>query len=253
MPAELKSHSQGRTMVLTLYNPTSHNALDTGVYAAGVEALNAAGDNPDIRSVVIVGSGDTFSAATDRPYSQPAGAEAVSSRAEAQDALHLFIDTVDTFPKPVLAAVEGLAAGAGFSLALACDMLVASRTAVFELPQARWGLPPDGGATWHLARALPRNITMEIALLGDRWDAERLYTLGIVNRLSAPGAALQDALLLAEVLNQRAPRVIEATKELLSAAPNSSLANHLAAERDQRLGGVPNAGADANGAPAQRS
>lgn len=222
-------------MVLTLHNPQSRNAMDTGVYAAGVEALNAAGDNPDIRSVVIVGAGGTFSAGSDLQPLHENRANPLQAQADSLDALHLFIDTVNTFPKPVLAAVEGDAFGAGFSLALACDMIVAARDARFALSQGRAGLTPDGGATWQLARALPRNIAAEIALLGEPLTAERLQVLGVVNRLSAPGAALNDALLMADNLNRRAPNVVEATKELLASAPDTNLAVQLGAERAQFL------------------
>lgn len=222
-------------MVLTLHNPQSRNAMDTGVYAAGVEALNAAGDNRDIRSVVIVGWGDTFSAGGDlRPLQEnrtnPSGVQE-----GLLDALHLFIDTVNTFPKPIVAAVEGAALGSAFSLVLACDMIVAAQGAIFALSHGHVGLTPDGGATWQLARALPRNLAAEISLLGDGLTAERLHALGLVNRLSNPGMALSDALLLAETLNQRAPNVVEATKELLAAAPRASLAEQLHAERVQFL------------------
>lgn len=202
------------------------------MYAAGVEALNAAGDNADIRSVVIVGEGSTFCAGGNLQRLQANRALAPQVQAESIDALNLFIDTVSTFPKPVIAAVEGAAAGAGFSLALACDMIVAAHDSVFALSHARIGLSPDGGATWHLMQALSRNMALEIALLGDRMPAARLHTLGLVNRLSAPGAALSDALALAETLNQRAPNAVEATKELLNGAAHSTLPRQLVAERD---------------------
>jgi enoyl-CoA hydratase/carnithine racemase len=232
MPAELKSHTHGHTMVLTLQNPQFRNALEPAMYAAGVEALNAAGDNTDIRSVVIVGEGSTFCAGGNLQRLQANRALAPAVQAESIDALNLFIDTISTFPKPVIAAVEGAAAGAGFSLALACDMIVAAHDAVFALSHARIGLSPDGGATWHLAQALTRNMALEIALLGDRLSAERLHTLGLVNRLSSPGSALADALALAETLNRRAPNAIESTKELLASAARSTLPRQLVAERD---------------------
>lgn len=232
MPAELRSSSHGQTMVLTLHNPEFRNALDPGMYAAGVEALNAAGDNPEVRSVVIVGAGGTFCAGGNLLRLQENRARERSVQADSIDALNSWIDAISTFPKPVLAAVEGAAAGAGFSLALACDMIVSARDAIFALSHGRIGLSPDGGATWHLARALPRNLALEIALLADRIPAERLYAMGLVNRLAPPGEALEDALALAQALNERAPNAVASTKELLAAAPQASLERHLAAERD---------------------
>lgn len=243
MPAELKSSSHGQTMVLTLNNPEYRNALDPGMYAAGVEALNAAGDNPEIRSVVIVGEGSTFCAGGNLQRLQDNRARDRSVQSESIDALNLWIDTLSTFPKPVIAAVEGAAAGAGFSLALACDMIVAARDAIFALSHGRVGLSPDGGATWHLARALPRNLAHEIAMLADRLGAERLYEMGLVNRLAAPGHAFSDALALAEELNRRAPNALTSAKELLSAASQTTLARHLEAERDHFVANLHHANA----------
>ena len=222
-------------MVLTLHNIQADNTMDTGVYAAGVEALNAAGDNHDIRSVVIVGAGNTFSAGLDLQRLTENRSKAREMQADALDAFHHFIETINTFPKPVVAAVEGSAAGAGFSLVLACDLVVAARNAVFSTSNGRIGLMPDGGTIWHLARSLPRSTAIEIALLGETLTAERLHALGIVNRLSTPGSALHDALLLSELLNQRAPMVVEATKEMLTAAGHNTLGGQLATEREQLL------------------
>ena len=222
-------------MVLTLHNPQSRNAMDTGVYAAGVEALNAAGDNHDIRSVVVAGSGNTFSAGPDLQLLRDNRSKPRELQADSLDAFHLFIETVNTFPKPVIAAVEGVASGAGFSLALACDMIIAARDAVFLMPDGGIGFAPDGGAIWHLARSLPRATAIEIALLGAELPAERLHALGVVNRLSSQGFALRDALSLAEALNRRAANVVEATKEMLGAALQTTLSDHLAAGREQFL------------------
>ncbi|WPB58213.1 oxepin-CoA hydrolase, alternative type [Xylophilus sp. GOD-11R] len=248
MPADLRSSTHGQTMVLTLHNPEFRNALDPAMYAAGVEALNAAGDNPEVRSVILVGEGDTFCAGGNLQRLLAGREGPAAAQAESVDALHSWIDTIATFPKPVIAAVEGAAAGAGFSLALACDFIVASREAIFALSHARVGLTPDGGATWHLARSLPRQAANEIALLGGRVGAERLQVLGLVNRLSAPGDALADALPLAQSLNERAPNAVAGTKELLTLASQQSLPGHLVAERDLFVAALrhPNAGIGIN-------
>ena len=230
MPAELRSASHGQTMVLTLHNPEHRNALDPAMYAAGIEALNAAGDNPEVRSVVLVGEGSTFCSGGNLKRLQANRQQPPTVQAESIDALHLWISEIRAFPKPVVAAVEGAAAGAGFSLALACDFIVAARDAVFALSYSKVGLSPDGGSSWHLAEALPRTLVNEIAMLGDRLDAERLFTLGLVNRLASPGSALEDALALAERLNERAPNALQSIKELVNAAPHATLAQQFKAE-----------------------
>jgi enoyl-CoA hydratase/carnithine racemase len=131
----------------------------------------------------------------------------------------------------VLAAIEGAAAGAGFSLALACDLIVASRSALFALSYSQVGLSPDGGASWSLARALPRPLATELLMCGERTSAERLHALGLVNRLAEPGGALTAALELAQTLNERAPNALGSIKELLNEAGQHTLNAHLDLER----------------------
>ena len=130
------------------------------------------------------------------------------------------------------ASAAGAAAGAGFSLALACDMVVAARDAVFLMAYSNVALSPDGGASWSLAHALPRALATELLMCGEKIAAERLHALGLVNRLSNPGDALGTALQLAERLNQRAPNVLASIKELVSDAPQQPLSTHLDSERD---------------------
>jgi len=120
MAGALKSTSEGRTLILTLSNPEHRNALGPEIYAAGVEALNAAENNPEIRSVVITGEGSTFCAGADLLRLQANRQKPAEVQAQSIEALHSWVDSIRTFPKPVIAAVEGAAAGAGFSLALAC-------------------------------------------------------------------------------------------------------------------------------------
>jgi enoyl-CoA hydratase/carnithine racemase len=232
MSAELKSTSQGRTMVLTLSNPAHRNALGPEMYAAGVEALSAAESNPEVRSVVIVGEGALFSAGGSLQRLQANRQQPPGAQAQSIEGLHNWIEAIRTFPKPVIAAVEGAAAGAGFSLALACDFIVAASNSVFVMAYSNVALSPDGGGSWSLARALPRQLVSELLMCGERIGAQRLHELGLVNQVSQPDGALDDALALAEKLNARAPNALASIKELLNEAPQSSLASQLAAERD---------------------
>jgi enoyl-CoA hydratase/carnithine racemase len=232
MTAELKSTSQGRTMVLTISNPDQRNALGPEMYAAGVEALNAADANPEIRTVVIPGEGGIFCAGGNLQRLQANRQQPPEVQAQSVEGLHGWIEAIRTFPKPVIAAVEGAAAGAGFSLALACDLIVAEQDAVFVMAYSTIALSPDAGATWSLARALPRQLASELLMGAERIGAARLNELGIVNRVSVPGAALEDALALAQRLNERAPNALASIKELLNDAAASPLTSHLADERD---------------------
>jgi len=232
MSAQLLSTSQGRTMVLTLSNPAQRNALGPEMYAAGVEALNAAETNPEVRSVVITGEGAMFCAGGNLQRLLANRQQEPAVQAESIEGLHNWIETIRTFPKPVVAAVEGAAAGAGFSLALACDFIVAASNAVFVMAYSNLALSPDGGASWSLARALPRQLANELLMCGERVSAERLHALGLVNQVSQPDSTLADALALAEKLNARAPNALASIKELVNDAPQATLASQLAAERD---------------------
>jgi enoyl-CoA hydratase/carnithine racemase len=136
------------------------------------------------------------------------------------------------FPKPVIAAVEGAAAGAGFSLVLMCDLVVAARDSIFVMAYSSIALSPDGGGSWNLSQALPRQLAAELMLLGERISAERLHDLGSVNRLVESGTALTQALDLAERINARAPNAMQSIKELINDAPTQSLHVHLTQERD---------------------
>jgi enoyl-CoA hydratase/carnithine racemase len=128
--------------------------------------------------------------------------------------------------------VEGAAAGAGFSLALACDLIVSARQSIFVMAYSNIALSPDGGGTWSLSRNMPRQLATELLMLGERIGAERLHDLGIVNRLCEPGQALGTALSLAAQLNQRAPNALASIKELLNEADGAPLTDQLNSERN---------------------
>jgi enoyl-CoA hydratase/carnithine racemase len=232
MAAELQSASHGRTMVLTISNPDHRNALGPEIYAAGVEALNAADSNPEIGSVVITGAGGTFCAGGNLQRLLDNRQQPREVQAQSIEGLHGWIDAIRTFPKPVIAAVEGAAAGAGFSLALACDFIVAADNAVFMMAYSSVALSPDGGGTWSLARTLPRQLVSELLMCGERIAADRLHQLGIVNRVMAAGGALEEALALAQRLNERAPNALASIKELVNDAATATLTQQLASERD---------------------
>ncbi len=232
MTAELKSSSQGQTLILTLSNPGFHNALEPQMYAAGVEAFNAAESNPEVRTIVIVGADGDFSAGGNVHKLQARRDQAPDLMAQQLQGLHHWIEAIRTCPKPVIAAVEGAAAGAGFSLALACDFIVSARNAKFVMAYSNIALSPDAGASWHLSRALPRQTATELLMLGGRASAQRLHELGLINLLCEPDQALAQAMALAGQLNTRAPNALASIKELLNDAANASLAQQLDSECD---------------------
>ena len=228
----LKSTSESDTLILTLSNPEHKNALGPDIYAAGIEALNAAENNPEIRSVVITGEGSMFCAGGNLQRLQANRRESPEVQAQSIEALHNWIEAIRTYPKPVIAAVEGAAAGAGFSLALACDFIVAADNAVFVMSYSTVALSPDGGGSWSLARALPRALASELLMGAERISAERLQGFGLVNHVTNAGGALAKALLLAARLNARAPNVLASIKELINDAPANTMSQQLDSERN---------------------
>jgi len=232
MTGQLKSAVHGQTLVLTLSNPTLRNALGPEMYTAGIEALNAAESNSEIRSVIITGEGAHFCAGGNLQRLLANRKQAKEVQAQSIDGLHTWMEAIHTFPKPVIAAVEGAAAGAGFSLVLMCDLVVAARDSIFVMAYSSIALSPDGGGSWNLLQALPRQIAAELMLLGERITADRLHALGSINRLVESGTALTQALDLAERINARAPNAMQSIKELINDATNQSLHMHLAQERD---------------------
>ena len=136
MTAELVSERRGSTLVLTITDAATRNTLSAQVIAAGIESLGAAEANPEIRCVVLQGAGGHFCAGGNVQglVERRAAGEAVQRRMI--DHLHHWIETMASYPKPIVAAVEGAAAGAGFSLALACDLIVAASDAATTRSQA---------------------------------------------------------------------------------------------------------------------
>ena len=233
MSAQLKSTNQGQTLILTLSDPTLRNAMGPAMYAAGIEALNVAETNPDIRSVVITGEGTHFCAGSDVHRLKVNREHPAETHAQEIESLHNWIEAIRTFPKPVIAAIEGAAVGTGFSLALMCDLIVAANNSVFAMAYSNLGLSPYAGASWSLTHALPRQLMAELLLLGDRISAQRLHELGVVNSVVDIGHALPQALALAERINAHAPNVMNSIKELVNDASTQSLTEQLAQERNQ--------------------
>ncbi|GAB7539481.1 oxepin-CoA hydrolase, alternative type [Burkholderia sp. 3C] len=221
------------TLVLTLSNPGARNALHPDMYAAGLEAMNTAERDPSIRAVVLTGADRFFCAGGNLNRLLENRAKDPTVQADSIDLLGEWITAIQTATKPVIAAVEGAAAGAGFSLTLACDLIVAADDAKFVMSYARVGLTPDGGGSWFLARALPRPLATEILIEGKPVAAKRLHDLGVVNRIARAGSALGDAIAWADELGRVSPNAVARIKALLADAPGHTLAAHLVAERDQ--------------------
>jgi enoyl-CoA hydratase/carnithine racemase len=222
----------GAVLVLTLSDPATRNTLSHQAIAAGIEALNVAEADPAIRAVLLRGDGGHFSAGGNLQGLLERRRAGPPAQIEMLEHLHQFIEALRSFPKPVIAAVDGAAAGAGFSIALACDLIVAADDARFILSYGRIGLSPDGGASWSLMQALPRARVQQLLWLGEPVSAQELAGWGLVSAVTASGQSFGEALRLAERLAAMAPNALASAKELVNSARGSALKEQLAAERD---------------------
>ena len=137
MPSELLTERRGTTLVLTISDPPTRNTLSAQVIAAGIEALGVAEADPEVRCVVLQGAGGHFCAGGNVQGLVERRAAGEAAQRRMLDHLHHWIETMASYPKPIVAAVEGAAAGAGFSLALACDLVVAASDARFVMSHAQ--------------------------------------------------------------------------------------------------------------------
>ena len=232
MTAELLTERRGAVLVLTLSDPSSRNALSHEVLAAGIEALLRADADPATRCVVLRGDGAHFCAGGNLQGLLERRRSGPPAQVEMLEHLNEFVDALRAFPKPVIASVEGAAAGAGFSLALACDLIVAAEDSRFILSYGRIGLSPDGGATWALSQALPRALVQQWVWLGEPLSARQLHDRGLVGWVADSGHAFDEAMRLAERLCDLAPNAVASGKALLNQAAGRSLREQLDAERD---------------------
>ena len=235
MPSELLTERRGTTLVLTISDPATRNTLSAQVIAAAIEALGVAESDPEVRCVVLQGAGGHFCAGGNVQGLVERRAAGEAAQRRMLDHLHHWVETMASYPKPIVAAVEGAAAGAGFALALACDLVVAASDARFVMSHAKLGLSPDGGATARLAEALPPALVKRMLWLAEPVSTATLSDLGLVAIVSLPGSALADALILADRLAALAPGAVASVKELVAQAPRRTLGEQLAAERDHFL------------------
>lgn len=231
MSAELQASRRDATLILTISNPGAKNALHPDMYAAAIETLSTAERDDSIRAVILTGADNFFCAGGNLNRLLENRAKDKSVQANSIDNLHGWIEAIRDCPKPVIAAVDGTAAGAGFSLALACDMIVAGASAKFVMAYVKVGLTPDGGGSWFLTQALPRQLATELLIEGKPVTATRLNELGLVNKIVPDGAALDTAMNWADELAGLSPNAVERIKSLVRDAQDNSLTQHFDAEK----------------------
>lgn len=203
----LVEHEDGM-VIITINRPQVRNAVNRAVSYGVCEAIDEMERRADLRLAILTGAGGNFCAGMDlKAFSQ-----GEITRVEGRGILGIAY----TPPKkPLIAAVEGYALAGGFEAVLACDLLVASRTALFGLPEAKRGLAAAAGGLLRLPKYLPQRIAMEMALTGEMVTAQRLEQYGLINVLVEPGEALEAAKKLARTILANAPLSVELSKRII--------------------------------------
>ncbi|AUI50599.1 enoyl-CoA hydratase-related protein [Arthrobacter crystallopoietes] len=202
-----------QVMTITLNRPEAFNAVNMEMSNLVAEAMASAENDNDVRVVVIRGTGG-------KAFCAGADLKAVSRGEELFDSQGKYGEwglagcTGRTISKPVIAAVDGIAYGGGFEVALAADIIVASSTTRFALPEVKVGQLAGAGGAVRLPRQLPLKVAMDMLLTGEPISAERAHAFGLVSRLTEPGCAYADALKLAKAISRNAPLSLQSTKKV---------------------------------------
>ena len=213
----------GAVQTLALNRPAALNSFTAELHAQLLAALEAAAQAPDVRCIVITGAGRAFCAGQD--LSDPAVAPDLTPGAAPKDLGDVIEKLygplclrIRSMPIPVIAAVNGVAAGAGANLALGCDLVLAARSASFIQPFTKIGLVPDTGGTWLLPRLVGRAQAWGLALLGDKLPAPEAERLGLIWRCVEDDALQDEAQALAQRLAAMPTKALVATRQALDAA-----------------------------------
>jgi enoyl-CoA hydratase len=212
MSDEVVSERRGNVLVVRLNRPEVRNALNAAVIEGLGAAVHSAERDPDIRVLVLTGTGDrAFCVGMDlRAFAS--GEEMPARDPEAMEGFTRL--TQGRVKVPLVGAANATALGGGFELLLACDLIVASSEAKFGFPEVKRGLFPAGGGTF-VGTRISLGIALEMTLTGDPINAERAHSLGLVNAVIAPGEVLDTALTFADRIAANGPLAVAAVKELV--------------------------------------
>lgn len=217
--------NSGGVRVITITRPHKRNAIDRPTALALAAAFDEFDADDSASVAILTGAGGYFSAGADLVSVAAGDVPVIEGRGFAGI-------TRRTPVKPVIAAVEGYAYAGGFELALACDLIVASSTASFALPEVKRGLIAAGGGLLRLPDRMPYHIAMELALLGEPITAARLAELGLINRLTGPGKALDTALELAGKIQLNGPVAVKTAKRIISESRYAAAEARFAAQEE---------------------
>ena len=232
----IKINNEAGIATITLDRPEKLNAFAGHMRRDLAEALEHAASDRSVRALVITGAGRAFCAGADVAYmAELMERQDVDEFARLLGAGRRVLITIRQMMKPVIASINGLAYGAGFNLALACDLRIASVSATFSQSFVKVGLHPDWGGTYFLPRVVPTNLACEMFFLGDAINAERAAQLGLVNAIVPDAELASETLKLAERLRDAPYKSIAAAKHAVYMSGESSLERMLQYETEAQL------------------
>ena len=236
----LRVEVDGPVATITLDRPEALNALTVAVKVALREALEAIAADHAVRAVILTGAGRAFCAGQDLAERERPDAAPLDE--ELRERYNPIIRALRSMGQPVIAAVNGVAAGAGASIAFACDLRIAATDARFVLAFGKIGLVPDSGATWFLPRLIGQARAAELAFVGDPISAEEALRIGLVSRVVPAANLLTEARTIADRIAAGAPLANALTKTALERAATIDLETAL--EGEAKLQGIAGASAD---------
>jgi 2-(1,2-epoxy-1,2-dihydrophenyl)acetyl-CoA isomerase len=226
--ADLRVEIADGVATVTLDRPDALNALTIPLKGALIAAFRSLAADRDVRAIVLTGAGRAFCAGQDLKERLEPGAPPLDE--ELRDRYNPLVRAIRATPQPVIAAVNGVAAGAGASIAFACDLRIAADTARFVLAFGQIGLIPDSGATWTLQRLVGAAKAVEIALLNEPVSAEEAARMGLVTRVVPAADLPAEARAVAVRLAALSPVALARTKQALQAAAESTFEEALELE-----------------------
>lgn len=211
--------------IITINRPQAKNSINTQTAQAIGAAMDELDARPDLVAGIITGAEGMFCAGMDLKAFLAGERPSIPIRG--------FAGVVESpSEKPLIAAVEGYALAGGFEIALACDIIVASRGSKFGLPEVKRGLVAAGGGLMRLPQRVPYHLAMEWALTGDLITAEDAYQASLVTHLTEPGAALDEALKIAQRIAANGPLAVRATKKIISQSSDWSISESFDRQRE---------------------
>lgn len=232
---ELRVHDDDRVRWIAIHRPATRNGLTLELNAALIAAIEGAAAQPDLRVVVLTGEGGSFSSGLDFKSAMASTAGGGDLGDHLDRLFHGLIRAIRRCEKPVIALVDGPAAGFGCDLALACDLRVGTARTRFGEIFIKRGLMPDGGGTFHLSRLIGLGNALDMLLTGDMVEIDEARRLGLVSRVFPVETAAADTMTLARRIANGPPRVHAHIKRAVYGALDGTLENALAVERNGQL------------------